>query len=105
MDFAKNANFWGPWCGCRREWRCLDDADVILDGAQCLSKGVDGWGGVFAAATARQMASTAGSDASPSNRILSTGVAQIVPLVINLSARRTMLGPNIRSAAGPDSTI
>uniref|UniRef100_A0A915HND2 Uncharacterized protein n=1 Tax=Romanomermis culicivorax TaxID=13658 RepID=A0A915HND2_ROMCU len=49
-------------------------------------------------------ASIAIDDSSPSNSILSTGVTGIVPSAIISSAHRATSGPNIRNAAGPDST-
>uniref|UniRef100_A0A915IGD1 Uncharacterized protein n=1 Tax=Romanomermis culicivorax TaxID=13658 RepID=A0A915IGD1_ROMCU len=47
VDFAKNANLWGPRGSSRWERRRLDDTDVVVDGAQCLSKDVGDCGRKF----------------------------------------------------------
>uniref|UniRef100_A0A915KUN3 Uncharacterized protein n=1 Tax=Romanomermis culicivorax TaxID=13658 RepID=A0A915KUN3_ROMCU len=36
--------FGGPQGGCRQEWRCLDDADIVVDGVQRFSNGVGNLG-------------------------------------------------------------
>uniref|UniRef100_A0A915J3P8 Secreted protein n=1 Tax=Romanomermis culicivorax TaxID=13658 RepID=A0A915J3P8_ROMCU len=59
-----------------------------------------GWGIGLACLRPWWMALTAGDHGSPSNRSLSTGVAQIVQLEMNSMARRATSGPNTRNTTG-----
>uniref|UniRef100_A0A915KVZ7 Secreted protein n=1 Tax=Romanomermis culicivorax TaxID=13658 RepID=A0A915KVZ7_ROMCU len=66
---------------------------------------VAGW--VFRPAwlMACQMASTTGDECSIAKKVISTRIAQIVPLVMNSSARWMALGPRTRNTGGADNML